>query len=63
MPSDYSEGKVVTTLPNGKKLELRITKEDVEHVKKISKMDRTEVFSDPQKIYKIFEEWTYPKDQ
>jgi len=63
MPSDYSEGKVVTTLPNGKKLELQITKEDVEHVKRISKMDNTDVFSDPQRIYKIFEEWTYPKDQ
>ncbi|MDI6701365.1 archaeoflavoprotein AfpA [Methanothermobacter wolfeii] len=63
MPSDYSEGVVVTTLPNGKKLELKMTREDVEHVKRISRMDDTEVFSDPRHIYKIFENWTYPKEE
>jgi archaeoflavoprotein AfpA len=39
MPSDYEEGEVTTELPDGRKLRLRIRKEDVEHVEKLKAMD------------------------
>lgn len=55
MPSDFKEGTVITKLPNGKNLELVITKEDVEHVEKLSNMNNTHVFENPEYIYDIFE--------
>jgi archaeoflavoprotein AfpA len=55
MPSDFKEGTVVTQLPNGKDLELNITKEDVEHVEKLANMKNTHVFEHPEYIYDIFE--------
>ncbi len=54
MPSDFKEGIVVTRLPNGKDLELNITKEDVEHVDRLAKMKNTHVFEHPDHIYEIF---------
>ena len=56
MPVDYREGIVVTTLPSGKKLELRVRKEDVENARKISKMDGITVFEKPEFINRIFQE-------
>lgn len=55
MPVDYREGKVVTVLPNGKELELRVRKEDAENVRKISGMDGITTFEGPEKIIDIFE--------
>ena len=55
MPSDFKEGTVITKLPNGKDLELTITKEDVEHVEKLASMNNTHVFEHPEYIYDIFE--------
>ncbi|MDO9045103.1 MAG: archaeoflavoprotein AfpA, partial [Methanobacteriaceae archaeon] len=55
MPSDFKEGTVITKLPNGKDLELTITKEDVEHVEKLASMHNTHVFEHPEYIYDIFE--------
>jgi len=55
MPSDYEEGVVVTKLPDGKDLKLRIRKEDVEHVKKLSKMDDVYILEKPEDIYEVFE--------
>ncbi|MEW6011736.1 MAG: hypothetical protein CIT03_03510 [Methanobacterium sp.] len=56
MPSDFREGTITTKLPNGKDLELNITREDVEHVEKLSRMKNTQVFEHPEYIYKICEE-------
>lgn len=56
MPSDFKEGTIVTKLPNGKDLELNITREDVEHVEKLAKMNNTYVFEHPEYIYQICEE-------
>lgn len=55
MPVDYREGTVVTTLPSGKKLELRVRKEDAENVQRISGMDGVTAFETPEEIEGIFE--------
>jgi archaeoflavoprotein AfpA len=54
MPSDYKEGIIVTKLPNGRDLRLRIRKEDVEHVKKLAGMDDVLILEKPEEIYRIF---------
>jgi archaeoflavoprotein AfpA len=53
-PTDYREGTVYTKLPNGKKMKLRVRKEEVEQVKKIARMDGVFVVEGPQKIHEIF---------
>lgn len=55
MPSDYREGVVVTKLPDGRDLKLRIRKEDVEHVKKLMQMDGVFVLEKPEDIPSVFE--------
>ncbi|MFO7967610.1 MAG: archaeoflavoprotein AfpA [Archaeoglobaceae archaeon] len=54
MPSDYKEGTVVTTLPSGREMKLRIRKEDVEHVKTLQNMDGVTVLENPQDIIDLF---------
>ncbi|MGP3667333.1 MAG: archaeoflavoprotein AfpA [Candidatus Bathyarchaeota archaeon] len=54
MPSDYKEGIVVTRLPSGKDLKLRIRGEDVEHVKKLISMDGVFVLEKPEDIHQVF---------
>jgi archaeoflavoprotein AfpA len=54
MPSDLVEGVVVTKLPSGKDLKLRIRKEDVEHTRKLSKMDNVFVLEKPKDIRDVF---------
>jgi archaeoflavoprotein AfpA len=56
MPVDFKEGTVVTILPNGKELELRVRKEDAENVQKISRMEDVTTFEKPDEIRGIFEE-------
>ena len=55
MPVDYREGTVVTILPDGEELELRVRKEDAENVRKISGMDGVTTFEKPEAIRGIFE--------
>ena len=55
MPVDYREGIVITILPNGKELELRVRKEDAENVMRISEMDGLTTFEKPEEIKGIFE--------
>jgi len=54
MPSDYKEGMVVTKLPGGQPLRLRVRREDVEHVKKLATIDNVSVFEEPRDIYQVF---------
>ena len=54
MPVDYHEGDIMTTLPNGKKLKLRVRKEDADNARKISEMDGVTTFEEPEEIKKIF---------
>ncbi len=55
MPSDYREGVVETELPDGRKLRMRIRKEDVEHVRKLAAMDGVTILEKPEEIYEVFE--------
>jgi archaeoflavoprotein AfpA len=55
MPSDYKEGVIVTKLPDGRDLKLRVRKEDVEHVKKLSQMNGVFILEKPEDIYWVFE--------
>ncbi len=50
MPSDYKEGEVITDLPDGKKLRLRVRKEDVEHVEKLRKTDGVFIVESPEEL-------------
>lgn len=55
LPVDFKEGTTVTKIPNGNDLILELTKEDIESVKKVAKMNQTTVFEDTSEIYNIFE--------
>jgi archaeoflavoprotein AfpA len=61
MPSDYKEGVILTRLPNGRNLKLRIRKDDVEHVKKLASMESVTILEKPEEIYQIFQEYFKPK--
>jgi len=56
-PTDYREGTVYTKLPNGKEMKLRVRKEEVEQVKKLSRMEDVFVLEGPQKILAVFKKW------
>ena len=62
MPSDYREGIIVTKLPSGRSLNLRIRKEDVEHVKKLDGMDDVFILEKPEEIYQVFKKHFKPKE-
>jgi flavoprotein len=55
MPTDFREGIVTTKLPNGHDLDLKITREDAQHVENLAQMDTTKVFESPNEIPAIFE--------
>ena len=56
-PTDYREGTVYTKLPNGKEMKLRVRKEEVEQVQKLSRMEDVFVLEGPQKIRAVFKKW------
>ena len=56
MPVDFREGTTTTILPNGKKIRLKVRKEDAENTEKLGKMEGFCVFEDPIEIEKIFKE-------
>lgn len=60
MPSDYEEGMIITKLPSGRDLKLRIRKEDVEHVKKLANMDDVFILEKPEEIYQVFKKHFKP---
>ncbi|UCE17024.1 MAG: archaeoflavoprotein AfpA [Candidatus Bathyarchaeota archaeon] len=62
MPSDYREGIIVTKLPNGRDLKLKIRKEDVEHVKKLADMDDVFILEKPEEIYQVFKKHFKPEE-
>ncbi len=62
MPSDYEEGIIVTKLPNGRDMELRIRKEDVEYVKKLADMDHVYVLEKPEEIHQVFKKHFNPEE-
>ena len=50
MPVDHVEGKQVTTLPSGEKLELEMREVDLENTSKLAKMRSIHVFYSPSEI-------------
>ncbi|MCW3998446.1 MAG: archaeoflavoprotein AfpA [Candidatus Bathyarchaeota archaeon] len=56
VPTDYKRGTVLTKLPNGKEMKLRIRKEEVYQVKKLEQMEDMHVLEGPQEIRKLFKE-------
>jgi archaeoflavoprotein AfpA len=57
VPVDYEEKTLITKLPNGKNMKLRVRKEDAENVRRLERMEDMHVLSDPQSIFGIFREW------
>ena len=49
-PVDQKEGELLTKLPNGKELKIRIRKEDVENVERLRKMEGIVVLSTIEEI-------------
>ncbi len=52
-PVDQEEGEIITSLPNGSDLKLRIRKEDVENVEKLRKMRGITVLSRIEEIEEV----------
>jgi archaeoflavoprotein AfpA len=63
MPSDYKEGILITRLPNGKDLKLRVRKEDAENTRKLSLMDNVFLLEKPEDICRVFKKHFSPKEQ
>ena len=63
MPSDYREGTVITKLPNGKNLKLRVRKEDAENTRRLSRMENVFVLEKPEDIRQVFKKHFGPKEQ
>lgn len=54
MPSDYKEGTVITKLPNGNDLKLRVRKEDAKNTTKLALMESMSVLEKPEDIRRVF---------
>lgn len=63
MPSDYKEGTVVTRLPDGKDLKLRVRKEDAENARKLSRMENVFVLEKPEDICGVFKKHFRQKER
>ncbi len=57
VPVDYEEQTLVTKLPNGKDMNLRVRKEDAENVRRLERMEDMHVLSEPQKIPDVFKQY------
>ena len=55
-PVDYEEKTLVTKLPNGKDMKLRVRKEDADNVRKLQTMDGMHVLPGPEQIRNVFAE-------
>ena len=53
LPCDFKEGEIITQLPDGKKMNLYIRKEDEKYVKMLTNMTGISVLQEPQEIYDI----------
>ncbi len=56
LPVDFEEKTLITKLPNGKDMKLRVRKEDAENVRKLEHMEDVHVLSEPEKIRTAFKE-------
>jgi archaeoflavoprotein AfpA len=61
MPCDYKEGVLVTKLPDGSDMKLRVRKEDAENVEKLRRMEDVFVLETPQEIPAVFKKHFSPE--
>ncbi|MCW4007015.1 MAG: archaeoflavoprotein AfpA [Candidatus Bathyarchaeota archaeon] len=54
VPVDYEEKTLITKLPNGKDMKLRVRKEDAQQVRKLEQMEDVHVLADPHQIPDAF---------
>ena len=57
VPVDFEEKTLITKLPNGKDMKLRVRKEDAEQVRKLERMEDMHVLENPGKIPEVFKKW------
>ncbi|MCW4049659.1 MAG: archaeoflavoprotein AfpA [Candidatus Bathyarchaeota archaeon] len=55
MPVDYHEGTITTTIPDGRKIKLRVRKEDADNVRTLEDMEGIIPFEEPGEIPSIIE--------
>ncbi len=56
VPVDFEEKTLITKLPNGKDMKLRVRKEDAEQVRKLERMEDMHVLENPSQIREVFKE-------
>ncbi len=56
-PVDLEEKTLITKLPNGKDMKLRVRKEDAENVQKLRQMDGMHILDGPEAIRDVFKEY------
>jgi archaeoflavoprotein AfpA len=54
MPSDFREKSILTKLPDGSKLRLRIRKEDARNTRTLAEMDGVTLLEQPEDIRELF---------
>jgi archaeoflavoprotein AfpA len=54
LPSDYREGTVETKLPDGRRLKVRVRKEDAENSQRLADMNGLSVIENPEQILEVF---------
>jgi archaeoflavoprotein AfpA len=57
MPVDYKESVILTKLPNGKEMKIRVRKEEAEQVRRLEGTEDVRVFENPAKVREGFLEW------
>jgi archaeoflavoprotein AfpA len=57
MPVDYKESVILTKLPNGKEMKIRVRKEEADQVRKLEGTEDVRVFENPAKVREGFLEW------
>lgn len=53
MPTDLREGETITKLPNGRKLTLRVRKEDVLNVNKLRDIEGIKIIEQPEQVIDV----------
>lgn len=57
MPCDFKEGEIVTQLPDGSDMRIRVRKEDVEQTEKLAAMDGVSILEKPEDIAHVFKKY------
>ena len=60
VPCDYQEGVMVTQLPDGSDMKIRVRKEDLEHTNKLAAMDGVNIVEQPEEIREVFKKHFKP---